>query len=380
MPCASSSCAPAAFSAPDGLSRGRARRHRLPDHGGRQPTQPPAQLLARLFPLVLLVLLCAGACSQQREAATVAAPLSTGHFEGLVELPRGPAASFRLALELRQPRAGRYEAEVLAPDQPSLNFVADTVDFQQETLRLTRPGRPGQRLRLTREGNFWRGTLTLDSAQVPVLLVRRGDPAPATYRVRRLAAGAGLGTGALLFAPADEATPGPALALLPAAAHTNLAPQWADVLARAGVIVLLLPAPADTTATELPLTQAAGRWLRATPGADTARLGLWATAGRAGRLLPALSSPTGPTGPTIGPPAFVVVQRLIGVRELRPALRKLTATGAVLGLEEQGQPSARRNSAALRAALGQRGQTQVRVVPAAAAGTAVAEWLGMGGQ
>ena len=342
-------------------------------NGGRQRLTrlaPPPALLLWVF------LLLPAACSPPHETATAAAPLPTGHFEGLVELPGGATPSFRLVLELRRPRAGRYEADVLAPDQPGLNFVADTIDFQAETLRLIRPARPGQRLTLTRDGNFWRGTLTLDSARAPVLLVRRGEPAPSTYRVRRLPPLA-LGTGALLFAPADEATPGPALALLAAATHADLAARWADALARAGVIVLLLPAPADTTAPELPAVQAALRQLRATPGADTARLGLWATADRAGRLLPALSSLTGPTGPTIRPPAFVVVQRLIGVRELRPALRKLTATGAVLGLEEQGRPSARRNSAALRAALGQRGQTQVRVVPAAAAGTAVAEWLGM---
>ena len=336
-------------------------------NGGRQRLTrlaPPPALLLWVF------LLLPAACSPPHETATAAAPLPTGHFEGLVELPGGATPSFRLVLELRRPQAGRYEADVLAPDQPGLNFVADTIDFQAETLRLIRPARPGQRLTLTRDGNFWRGTLTLDSARAPVLLVRRGEPAPSTYRVRRLPPLA-LGTGALLFAPADEATPGPALALLAAATHADLAARWADALARAGVIVLLLPAPADTTAPELPAVQAALRQLRATPGADTARLGLWATADRAGRLLPALA------GATTVQPDFLIAQRLTNARELRPALRQLAAIGSVLGLEDQERPNTRRNSAALRAALGRQGSPQVRVVPAGAAAATVAEWLGM---
>lgn len=304
-----------------------------------------------------------------------ASALGTGHFEGSVTLESGPVKSFRLTLELRHPRPGHYEAEVLTPTQPSLSFVADTVDFQSPTLRLLRPGRPGQRLTLTQEGDFWRGNLTLDSVQAPVLLLRRGAPTPVTYRVSRPRTAA-LGPGALLFAPADETTAGPALALLPAAAQAVLASRWADALARAGVIVLLLPPAADSTAPDLPVAQAALRHLRATPGADTARLGLWATAGRAAGLVAGLAAASGPR------PDFLVLHQLAGSSALRPALRQLPTASPVLGLYDEGATGSRRNGAALRAALGRQGSRQVRVraVPAGEAGGAVAEWLGVAEQ
>lgn len=328
-----------------------------------------------------LGLLSGGCSAPHGPAAETAAPLGTGHFEGRVELKSGPVKSFKLALELRHPRAGHYEAEVVAPSQPSLSFVADSVDYQPPTLRLTRPGRPGQRLTLARDGDFWRGTLTLDSAAAPVLLVRRGAAEPASYRVRRLGQGgddAALGAGALLFAPADESTAGPALALLPAATHAALAARWADELARAGIIVLLLPPLADTIADitaahDLPAVQAALRRLRATPGADTARLGVWATAGRAARLLPGLTGVGAPR------PAFLIMQQLAASRELRSAVRSLRPATPVLGLYAEGPAGSRRDGPALRAALGRRGGSRVRVVPAAEAGAAVAEWLGAAG-
>lgn len=329
----------------------------------------------RLLGLLLGLLPLALSCSPQRgQPAEVAAPLTTGHFEGRGELPTGPVKSLRLSLELRLPRPGHYEAELLVPEQPSLSFVADTVDFRATTLHLTRPARPGQSLTLTREGDFWRGTLTLDSAQVPVLLVRRGPPEPAAYRVRRPAAAA-LGAGALLFAPADETTAGPALALLPAAEHGNLAARWADELARAGVIVLLLPPAADTSAAELPALQAGLRYLQATAGADTARLGVWATAERAADLLAGLAGAGEPQ------PDFVVVQQLAGSRELRPALRQLPAASPVLGLYDEKLAGSRRSAAALRAALGgRRVGRRVRLVAAPEAGAAVADWLGAAGE
>lgn len=324
----------------------------------------------RLVGGLLTLLLAAGCSSKTGPATEAAAPLDVGHFEGNVALNDGPVKSFKLSLELRHPRPGHYEAEVLAPARPGLSFVADTVDFQSPALRLTRPGRPGQHLTLTRDGDFWRGALTLDSAQMPVLLLRRGGPEPAVYRVSRPPSKAGLGVGALLFAPADESTPGPALALLPAPAHAMLAARWADGLARAGVIVLLLPASTDTMAAELPAAQAALNVLRATPGADTARLGVWATAGRARGLVLGLAAAGIPQ------PAFWVLQQLPAGRELRPMLRQLPPHQPVLGLYEDGAAGSRRGSAALRAALGHRAGSRVRLVPAAEAGAAVAEWLG----
>lgn len=134
--------------------------------------------------LLLLSWLWTG-CSSNTDKTVQTVPLGTGHFEGNVVLGEGAVKPFKLMLELRYPRVGHYEAEVLAPEQPSLNFVTDTITYQGATLSLIRPGRPSQRLTLTRQGDFWRGTLALDSAEVPVLLLRRGDPEPATYRIVR---------------------------------------------------------------------------------------------------------------------------------------------------------------------------------------------------
>lgn len=297
----------------------------------------------------LLGSLLAVACSPEKKAAPPAA-LPTGHYEGT--LGEAPAAQ-RLALELRHPRVGHYEAEVLVPGLPGLSFVTDTLLSSPPTLRLARPGQHGQQLRLRQEGDFWRGTLQLDSAQLPVLLVRRGPAEPAVYRVAATA-------GSILFSPADESVAGPALALLPDAATAALAPQWADALAREGNIVLLLTPPADSTADETPALQAALQRLRQTPGADTARLGLWLTGRRASRLL--LSG----SGQLPVRPGFVVMQQLLPSPALRPALRELGQHTPVLGLYGADAGS-RRQATALRNALGGRRGGQIKTIPGAGA-------------
>ena len=75
---------------------------------------------------------------------------------------------------------------------------------------------------------------------------------------------------------------------------------------------------------------------------------------------------------------FLILQQLSGIKGLRASLRQLPAAKPVLGLYEQGRADSRRNSAALRGAL-RRGNRQVQVLKAGEAGSAVTQWLGVGG-
>ncbi|RZK62082.1 MAG: hypothetical protein EOO59_03505, partial [Hymenobacter sp.] len=239
------------------------------------------------------------ACQPQSEAgADPAASPPTGHFTGTLTAAGRPA--LRAALEVRHPRPGHYDAELLVADAPGLSFVADTLAFAASTLRLQRPGQPGQTLTLQQQGDFWRGILAVDSTTYTTLLVRRGPPEPAVYRVRRDEL-PGLAGPALLFSPADESLPGTALALFPTAATAPESPAWADALARQGYTVLLLPA---TDTLPPPALTAAMQYLRRTPGVDTARVGAWAAGPRAEQLAHWLAAPSAP----YRYPAFLIAQ------------------------------------------------------------------------
>lgn len=282
-----------------------------------------------------------GACQPQREQATEAATPPVGHYEG--SLGGAGQAETRAALDIRHPSPGHYEAELTVTGASTLNFVSDTILFSNNRLRLTRPARPGEVLTLTLDGDFWRGTLALDSVPRPAILVKRGLPTPSTYRVEEVPQANG---SAWLFAPADTSTPGAALVLLPDAKTAPTAALWADALAREGIITLLLPAAdSATTAAENPRLQAGVRFLRGTPGADTTSIGAWATGGRALALVPAL---TGPGAPRV---AFFIAQNAVAGADSRTAFRELRSRKLpVLGL--YGGPAAVAGAAALRRALG----------------------------
>lgn len=308
------------------------------------------------------------ACQAQPEATgtqAAAAHPATGHFAGTLEVPGQPA--LRAALEVRHPRPGHYDAELMVATAPSLSFVADTLTFEQNTLRLTRPGRPGETLTLTQQGDFWRGTLAVDSASYPALLLRRGPAEPAVYRVRRDEV-AGPSGQALLFSPADETLPGIAMAVFPTPDTAPTSPAWADALAREGYTVLLLPA-ADTLAPAH--VAAALAYLHRTPGVDTARVGAWAAGTRAPLLATMLAEPNlgGPR------PAFVIAQGApLPTAATRPTWRTLARTERVLGLYEATDASAARTANGLRAALA---NPQARVLRGQGSGLieAVVGWL-----
>ena len=290
------------------------------------------------------LLVALAACQAQPEGAAsqaAGAPLVAGHFAGTLQVAGRP--SLRAALELRHPRPGHYDAELVVSTEPGLSFVADTLDFEDDKLHVERPGQPGETLTLTRQGDFWRGTLAVDSVSYPLLLVRRGPPEPAVYRVRR-ADVPGSGSPALLFSPADETLPGTALALFPTPLTAAKAPGWADALARQGHAVLLLPAADTLTPTAL---TAALALLRRTPGVDTARVGAWVSGAPAHRLPQLLAAAAGAR------PAFLVVYNAPALT-LAPAARRswraLARRGALLAVYDQAQPPAA--PAGMRALLG----------------------------
>lgn len=275
--------------------------------------------------------------SQQNQAETSAIP-PVGHYEGSIS-PSGQA-EIRAALDIRHPSPGHYEAELTVPTASTLSFVADSIFFTNNQLQLNRPAHPGQVLTLTLDGDFWRGSLALDSTKVPTILVKRGGPTPSTYRVEEVPQANG---SAWLFAPSDTGTPGPALALLPNTQTAPAAALWADALAREGVIVLVLPAvDSATAATEAPRLQAAFRLLHGTAGADTANIGVWAAGLRAGALAQVAEAGS----PRV---AFVIAQNpdfdQTGKAAFRAmAVRKLPLLGLYSGAATQ-WASALRNAA-----------------------------------
>ncbi|OGX84096.1 hypothetical protein BEN48_16550 [Hymenobacter glacialis] len=262
--------------------------------------------------LMWLVIAFAG-CQSQQDQAGAATPPPVGHYEGSITLAGQPA--MRAALDIRHPSPGHYEAELTVPTTGTLSFVADTIFFNDNQLRLRRPARPTQVLNLTLDGDFWRGSLDLDSAKAEIILLKRGMPTPSTYRVEELAQDGG---SAWLFSPSDTGTPGAALALLPDTETAPAAALWADALAREGIIVLMLPAVDSASAPlETPRLQVALNVLRATPGADTASIGVWAAGMRAAALAESM------TGPGALQAAFVIIQNVSLSSGTRTALREL---------------------------------------------------------
>ena len=318
--------------------------------------------------LRLALLLAVGAgCQPQHDAAETVATPPVGHFEGSLN-PAGQP-ELRAALDIRHPSPGHYEAELTVPAANALSFVADTIFFSNNQLRLMRPARPGQTLALTLDGDFWRGTLALDSTKTPAILLRRGEPSPRTYHVEELPQANGT---AWLFAPADVSTAGPALALLPDAASAVAAPLWADALAREGLIVLVLPMAYSTSAAdETARLQTALQLLRHTTGADTANVGVWAAGTRAAALAQVVAGENSPQ------PAFFIAQNVVLDPAVRTALAGLRRRKLpLLGL--YGGPLAAQRAAAWTRTLGGRRGAAARAYRTAGLGLLVPGNLGPG--
>lgn len=305
---------------------------------------------SRYWPLSLGLLATLTACQPQHDQAQTANVPPVGHYEGSIS-PAGQP-EMRAALDIRHPSPGHYEAELSVPTAGSLSFVADTILFSNDKLSITRPAQPSQTLTLTLEGDFWRGSLTLDSAQAPALLLKRGAPSPSTYRVEELPQRNGT---AWLFSPADTGTPGAALALLPETSTASSTALWADALAREGIIVLVLPAvDSAAVADEAPRLQAALRLLHGTAGADTASIGVWASGTRATAVAQALTVSDGPRA------TFFIAQNTELDADGRAAFRELKQRKVpLLGLF--GGNNANQKAAALQNAIGGRRGAAVHV-------------------
>ncbi|MBJ6111041.1 hypothetical protein JAO73_18610 [Hymenobacter sp. BT523] len=224
-----------------------------------------------LWPALLGMALSIVACQPEQSGDTQATPPPVGHFEGSLSPAKQP--ELRAALDINHPSPGHYEAELTVPAVGTLSFVADTILFANRRLTLRRPARPGHVLTLTQDGDFWHGTLALDSVTMPVILLKRGTPRPRTYRVEKSPRPNGP---FWLFAPADTSTPGPALVLLPDSGTAPTAALWADALARNGIVTLLLPADDSSNTSNTTFLQNALDVLRHTAGVDTANVGVWA--------------------------------------------------------------------------------------------------------
>ena len=305
------------------------------------------------------------ACQPQRDQSDISATPPVGHYEGSITAVGQPEV--RGALDIRHPSPGHYEAELTVPTASTLSFVADTILFSNNQLRLARPGHPSQTLTLKLDGDFWRGALALDSAQALTILVKRGVPSPSAYRVEKVLQAAGT---AWLFAPSDTGTPGAALVLMPDADTAPTAALWADALARAGIIVLLLPAVDMATITaETVRLQAALHLLRGTAGANTANVGAWAAGPRATTLAQVLTESL-----SLGP-AFFIAQNPDIDATGRTAFRELKRRNLpILGL--YGGPMTNRRAAAMRNAVGGRRGATVRAYRTAGSNLLVPSGLG----
>ena len=134
-----------------------------------------------------------------------------------------------------------------------------------------------------REGDFLRGLFTWDTIQTEFVWARRGQAAPRPYREQsaRLPGGSGVGQPAAFarfLIPQDTVLRYPAVVLLPDAATVGAAVTRADLLARHGFVVLLLPAPTRPDASDSVLiqqTNAALQTCRAEGSVDSSRVGVW---------------------------------------------------------------------------------------------------------
>ncbi|GGE97928.1 dienelactone hydrolase family protein [Hymenobacter cavernae] len=316
---------------------------------------PCLPLLPRVAGWLLPCLLVVEGCSSGERSA---GPLPTGHYEGPVTYQ---GTEQRVVLDLREDATGRLEGDLQFANKEGLGFPAANLRYNAPMLHFERQaGAPDNMIvEAIREGDFWRGTLTTDSAQAELLLVRRGKADPRPYGTQGLTIRYGTqNMRSTLRLPDDTVRRHPAVVLLPDSA-TNLN-QVADLLARQGFATLITqPAPTTPDSAAGQMAQAALATLRATPSVDTTHVGLWVTGKNAPRAL-ALAT-RGKASP-----AFVVVQAVpVSSAEAQQPFRALARQRIpVLALYGGNDTTVdvRESSRRLRSALGGRAAT-VRVYP-----------------
>ncbi|WP_426493226.1 hypothetical protein [Hymenobacter sp. 102] len=295
------------------------------------------------------------ACSSNPDAEKAAVPLPTGHYEGPITYQ---GTELRVALELREPQPGQLQAEISFPQLPELTFVPSQALYQAPQLRLvSSPESAGSvSVQAVREGDFLRGVLSWDSLQADFVWVRRGQAAPLGFREQALGGSSEL----RLLLPDDTLPRHRALVLLASPATASAAAQRARYLARHGVAALVLPtASLGPDSVGGPAVAAVLARLRRHPSLDSGKVGYWGR-GSITRLLAAAAAqrPRPAFAVLEGAPAdtrteaepYAIFNRLrIPVLALYAGLDTTVLT--------------RESTRRLRAALGYRPATQVRIVP-----------------
>ncbi|TGD81416.1 hypothetical protein [Hymenobacter wooponensis] len=216
---------------------------------------------------VALALTTACSTDSSRDQPTI--PLPTGHYEGPITY-RG--SELRVALDLREATPGQLQGDISFPENPGLSFPAGQLRYKEPQLRLeqdpTQPG--GISLQALREGDFLRGVLSWDSAQVDFVWVRRGEAAPRGYREQEVKLrDVGLGQSATLRLPEDTLLRHPAIVVL------GVPAAQAARLTRQGFVTLTLPTTIPTDSGATAAVSAALTLLRTQSAVDSSKVGLW---------------------------------------------------------------------------------------------------------
>ncbi|TGE09963.1 hypothetical protein [Hymenobacter fodinae] len=209
------------------------------------------------------------ACSLDSSRDQPIIPLPTGHYEGPITY-RG--SELRVALDLREATPGQLQGDISFPENPGLSFPAGQLRYKEPQLRLEQdPAQPGGiSLQALREGDFLRGVLSWDSAQVDFVWVRRGEAAPRGYREQAIKLrDAGLGQSATLRLPEDTIARHPAVVML------GIPAAQAVRLTREGYVTLALPATVPTDSGATAAVGAALALLRTQAAVDSSKVGIW---------------------------------------------------------------------------------------------------------
>lgn len=306
---------------------------------------------------VAVWLMLAACSSDSGGSVQSTAPLPTGHYEGPISYQ---GTELRVALDLREVAPGKLQADVSFPQVPGLEFEATGLRYQEPQLQLEQ-GVGGISLQAVREGDFLRGVLSWDSVRTDFVWARRGEAAPRPFQEQTLALRSASSTqAAQLRIPDDTLARHPAVALLAQPRTLAAAQVRASYLARRGFVTLVVTVatpsePADSGAYHA--TGIALSALRQHSAVDSGRVGCWVRGNLASQVAAAARA--------VKPAAFLVMEAApAATREQAAAYLPLTrqrvpvlALYAGLDTTTDVRESARR----LRATLGGRGGSQVRV-------------------
>jgi hypothetical protein len=321
-------------------------------------SSPAFRRSAWLLPGLVLGLL--SSCSSGGEQATTL-PLPSGHYEGPISYQ---GTELRVALDLREVAPGKLEADMHFPEVEGLSFAATNLRYKEPQLMFEQPGNARQvAVTAIREGDFLRGVFTLDSIKAEFVWVRRGQAAPRAYQEKSFP---GQTQRLTLLVPADTITRHPAIALLADAASAASAAARADVLARQGILTVVIPTATvpEGDSTVLRSVAAAFQALRKHPAVDSTQVGLWLRGPNALRVIEV-------TGLTQPAPSFVLLENVeaTSAAEAKPfqQLNKLRIPTLAFYAANDTSLNARDSARRLRLAVGTRSGSQVRIVPQATA-------------